>query len=129
MNRAAKNIRVAERGFTLIEVMVAVVVLSLAIGASVSLLGENTRALARLDDRAYAEIVADNLLVETMAAVRAPALGEETGEIALAGREWVWTRRVRATAFPTIREVRVDVRRADGEGVLFALTALREVRR
>lgn len=101
------------QGFTLIELLVALAVFSLAALALLNLSGENTRSAARVETRTLGGIVAENLAVEAMIA---PAIGEGTssGRIALAGRDWRWTRTVAATEDPDL--VRVDIRVATEEG-------------
>ena len=104
----------AERGgFTLIEMLVALAVFSLAAMALLNLSGESTRSARRVEVRTLGGMVAENAAVE---AAVAPTLseGESTGASDLGGRRWVWTRAVTATADPDL--LRIDVRVRDDEG-------------
>ncbi len=113
-------------GFTLIEVLVALAVFSLAALALLNLAGENTRSAARVETRTLGGIVADNVAVE---AVTTPALAEglADGRVQLAGRDWRWVRTVAGTDDVDIQ--RIEIRVADAEGqaadrVLFRRRAL-----
>lgn len=98
----------ADHGFTLIEVLVALAIMSLAVLALLNLAGENTRAASAAETRAMAAVVAENRAVEDMAAPAPPALGESAGDEVAGGRKWRWTRTVATTADPTV--LRIDVR-------------------
>jgi general secretion pathway protein I len=104
----------AERGgFTLVEMLVALAVFSLAAMALLNLSGESTRSAQRVETRTLGGMVAENVAVE---AAIAPALGEgeTSGQSALGGHNWQWTRAVVATEDPEL--LRIDVRVRDEEG-------------
>jgi len=84
-------------GFTLLEMLVALAVFSLAALALVRLQGVTLRTAADLDSKALGQIVARNLMVETQTDVAPPAIGKSDGEVENGGRRWHWTRSVRAT--------------------------------
>lgn len=109
-------------GFTLVEMLVALAVFSLAALALLNLAGENTRSAARVETRTLGGIVADNVAVE---AVVASALGDgvSSGRVSLAGRDWRWTRTVSPTDAEDIQ--RVEVRVANDEGQAADRTAFR----
>ncbi len=98
----------ADNGFTLIEVLVALAIMSLAVLALLNLAGENTRAASATEARAMGAVVAENRAVEDMAAPAPPVLGESVGVEVAGGRAWRWTRTVVATADPSV--LRIDVR-------------------
>lgn len=95
-------------GFTLLELLVALGVFSLAALALVNLTSESVRSQARVETRALGGIVADNLAVEASIGP-VPPLGRTDGSLGLAGREWRWTREVAGTDDPDIRRVTVEV--------------------
>lgn len=112
-------------GFSLIELLVALAVFSLAAMALLNLAAENTRTAARVEVRALAAIVAENRAVELLVAPAPPAPGVDEGVEALAGRDWRWRRTVTATARPEI--LRIDVEVAEGETVAADVSVFRSV--
>lgn len=87
----------AERGFTLLEMLVALAVFSLAALALVRLQGVTLHTAADLDSKAMGQIVARNMMVEVQTDPAPPSLGSEEGDVDNGGRRWHWTRAVRAT--------------------------------
>ena len=107
--------RPGEAGFTLIELMVALAVFSLAALALLRLEGATLSSTARLQDRLIGQIVARNVAVEALTDPDPPAIGLATGEEINGGRTWQWTRR--ASTAPGPRLQRIDVAVADDKGV------------
>ena len=101
-------------GFTLVEVMVALAVFSLAALALIRLEGATIRSTALLGDTVIAQMVARNVAVEAITAPRAPALGRAGGVEQNGGRSWRWVREVRSTGDPRI--LRIDVAVLDAAG-------------
>lgn len=114
----------AEDGFTLIEIMVALVVFSLAAMALIRLEGATIRSAGVLDRTMLAQMVARNVAIEAVTEAQAPAAGATRGAEVNGGALWSWTRTVAPTGDPRI--VRVDVAVADPTGqVLGRLTMVR----
>lgn len=104
----------AERGFTLLEMLVALAVLSLGALALLNLAGENTRTAGAVEARLFAGMVAENRAVEALTSPAPPTLGEAQGVDDMGLRRWRWTRRVSRTADPAV--LRVDVRVVEPDG-------------
>lgn len=102
------------RGFTLIEMLVALAVFSLAALALLNLSGESVRSAARVEARTLGGIVAENVAAEAMTVQSLP-VGEISGETALGGQVWRWRRVVSATGAPGMG--RIDVRVYDDDGL------------
>jgi general secretion pathway protein I len=98
----------AERGFTLLEMLVALAVLSLGAVALLNLAGENTRQAGAVESRFFAAVVAENQAIAAMTSGGAPAIGVQTGEEAVGRQAWRWTRTVAPLSAGVLRiEVRV----------------------
>ena len=103
-----------ERGFTLIEILVALAVFSLAALALIRLESASVRGVRVLDQTMVANMVARNAALDAVTQARAPATGASGGVELNGGRSWRWTRQVTATGDPRI--VRIDVSVADQSG-------------
>jgi general secretion pathway protein I len=108
---------VAKRnGFTLIEMMVALAVFSLAAMALIRLEGATIRGATILDSTLTAQMVARNVAIEALTDTGPPAIGTATGQEANGGRTWAWTRITTPTG--DIRILRIDVAVADTGGTV-----------
>ena len=104
----------SSRGFTLIEMLVAFAIFSLAAIALLRLEGATLTGTARLADTTTAQIVARNLAVELLTDPRGPAIGAANGNIVNGGATWRWTRDVKRT--DDARIVRIDLGVTDERG-------------
>lgn len=104
------------RGFTLLEVLVALLVLALSLTALVRLSALEARALADLRERTFAHWVAANVLEETRLSEAWPATGRRSGVARMGGRQWRWELVVQATEEPSIRRLDVSVELGEGDG-------------
>jgi len=109
----------AQKGFTLAEVMVALAVFSIAAMALLNAHTQGIASVADLESRVLAGIVADNVLAEAMTGP-APETGVRRGQVALGGRDWLWTLRTSPTAEPTLHRLSVSVRAAGPDGQVLA---------
>lgn len=103
----------SRQGFSLVEVLVALAVFSLAALALLNLTGESTRSAARVEDRTLGGIVAENLAVQTALEIDPPE-GMSRGGAELAGRPWRWTRTISPTADPALIRAQIQVFTEEG---------------
>lgn len=103
-----------DNGFTLIEVLVALAIFSLAALALLRLQGVALATTARLDEGTLAGIAAQNLAVEAMVAAQPPTLGMTAGRETNGGRDWQWTQNVRRSPDPRLQQIEIVVKDLDG---------------
>jgi general secretion pathway protein I len=97
-------------GFTLVEMLVALAIFSLAAMALLRLEGATVSTTALLQEQALAQTVARNLAVEALTDPEPPAFGATKGEAVNAGRTWRWVRVVGRSPEPRIQMIRIEVR-------------------
>ena len=113
-----------EGGFTLIEIMVALAVFSLAVLALLRLETATIRGARGLDDSLVAGIVARNVANEAVSEARPPVVGRTSGSEVNAGGTWNWVRQVVPTGNASIVRIDVAVRNRAGQ-VVGRTTAIR----
>ena len=101
--------RPARRGFTLIEVMVALAIVSIALLAALRAAGQGTNFAAEMRDRMFAGWVAENVLAEHRARGDWLPAGLSRGTQRQAGIELFWRTEVIDTPNPAFRRVDVHV--------------------
>lgn len=105
-------------GFTLIEVMVALVIVALSLGAVAASLSQMADAGFSMQQRTYASWIAQNKIAEMRLANVVPEVKETEGEVMFAGVEWRWTATVSETGVENLFRVDVAVARAaNGESI------------
>ena len=115
----------AEHGFTLIEMLVALAIFSLAALALLRLGGATATNSASLADQAIAQTVARNLAVETLTDPQPPAFGASQGDAVNAGRRWRWTRTVSRSPEARIQQIEIFVQPEAGGPGRASLTIFR----
>jgi general secretion pathway protein I len=84
-------------GFTLIEVLVALMVIAFALAAAIKTTGTIVVNSVYLQDKTFAHWVAMNRLAEIQVENNWPPVGKKNGEEEMAGREWQWRTEVKET--------------------------------
>ncbi len=101
---------IGQRGFTLIEVLAALAVLALTLGAILSATAHYGRNAVYLQERMVAGWIAHNQLVESSLEPEWPAIGRKNGRIEMSSRTWYWEREVQTTPDDEVRRITVRVR-------------------
>lgn len=97
-------------GFTLLEIIVALLILAVALGAVIITATENAENARYLRDKTLAHWVALNILTEIQVRHEWPAVGQREGNAQMADREWVWTLDVAETLDNELRRLNIAVR-------------------
>jgi general secretion pathway protein I len=97
------------RGFTLLEVLVAMAILALTLTSAMRILGHGLQTATELDDRMFGQWVAENHLAQMRAFGVFPPLGEAEGHAQQADRTYHWKTVVQPTPNPLFRRVDVTV--------------------
>ena len=104
------------RGFTLMEVLIALVIVTLAVSALLGTVTSSGSNVSYLKDKTIAEWVALNRLTEIRIAQQMPDKGRRTGNTDMAGMHWQWEEEV--IELPVKGMFRVEIRaRPTGEFV------------
>jgi len=111
LSRARKHF--PARGFTLIEMLVALAIVAIALSTISSSFVSLVSNSGTLKDRMLGRWIAENRLAQIHLETPWPGTGEREGSIEYAGLKWQWTEHVRASSDPDFRHIQVDVRRTD----------------
>jgi general secretion pathway protein I len=103
----------AHRGFTLIEVLVALVIVALGMSALLETLGSAADTATWLRDKTFAQWIAFNQLTTLRVSGALPTDGTTNGELDYAGRHWRWRQIVTDLGFPGVFRIDVKVEPAD----------------
>ena len=105
-----------EVGFTLLEMLVALSIISIAALTLVRLDAFAVRSAGDLDERTMAGIVAQNRAVELWTDPAPPTIGSDVSSVANAGRNWRIEQRVAPTADDSLLRIDLTVRPESGRG-------------
>ncbi|RQS63454.1 type II secretion system protein GspI [Burkholderia sp. Bp8963] len=115
--RPSRRLRSA-RGFTMIEVLVALAIIAIALAASIRAVGTMATGASDLHRRLLAGWSADNALAQLRLAHAWPQIGEQSFDCSQGNVQLVCTQRVSATPNPVFRRVEVSVSSPGSSGVL-----------
>ena len=103
------------RGFTLVEVMVALVIAALGLAAVAASVSQMVDAGYTMRQRTYASWIAQNKIAELRLANVLPDVSESSGETDFVGREWSWQATISETGVDNLYRVDVQVGLRDGD--------------
>jgi len=105
--------RNAAAGFTLIEVLVALMIVALGMGAVLSALSSAADNTMRLREKSFATWVGLNQLATTRLKSSFPVVGKSEGDVDFANSRWHWQQQVDNMQIPGLRRISIQVRHAD----------------
>ena len=103
----------AQRGFTLIEVLVALVIVALGMSALLETLGSAADTATWLREKTFAQWIGFNQLETVRLSGTLPSNGTTDGELDYAGSHWRWRQLVSGLGFPGLFLIEVKVEPAD----------------
>ena len=103
-------------GFTLIEVLVALMIVALGMGAVLSALSSAADNTIRLREKSFATWVGLNQLAATRLKQVFPSRGKSEGEVEFANAHWHWQQQVEDMQIPGLKRITIEVRYADAPG-------------
>lgn len=120
----AERLAPYRRGFTLIEVLAALVIVALGMMGVIQAVTQTVGNSAYLRDKTLAHWVAMNRLTEIRLAAGPPDVDETSGEVDYAGQRWRWQVEVTQTQVQSMRriDVRVGFAEAGDDATLATIT-------
>ncbi|MBC8056527.1 MAG: type II secretion system minor pseudopilin GspI [Rhizobiales bacterium] len=116
----------AARGFTLIEVLVALAIVAITLGAGIKAAGALTGNTQRLADTTAAQWCADNRLTALRLSGLTPPIGDSAFECAQLGQTYFGRLAVRPTPNPLFVNVDAQITDAGSVVILNLTTVLRK---
>jgi general secretion pathway protein I len=114
--RDASNTRRADarqRGFTLIEVLAALIIVSLGMLGVIEAVTQTASNGSYLRDKTIAHWVAMNQLSKVRLDTRPPKIDKSSDEVEMASRKWRWTMSVTQTPVQSLRRIDISVAPAE----------------
>jgi general secretion pathway protein I len=105
--------RPGSRGFTLIEVLIAMLVVALGMGALMATLSASANAISRMRDKSFAQWIALNQISNVRLSGSQPGLGVTFGTEEFAGAIWRWQQEITDPGSANMVRVEVRVTRQD----------------
>ncbi|MCF6281045.1 MAG: type II secretion system minor pseudopilin GspI [Candidatus Polarisedimenticolaceae bacterium] len=97
------------KGFTLLEVLISLAILTIALGAIVQTTGNSTNNLTHLVNKSFAHWVALNKATELQIEEQWPTAGNQSGEYEMANRAWHWQVKISETNDINVRKMEISV--------------------
>jgi general secretion pathway protein I len=103
------------RGFTLLEVLAALVIVALGMLGVIEAVSQTARNSSYVREKTIAHWIAMNQLTLARLAQQAPKVDKSSDELEMGNRRWRWTMEVTQTPVESVRRIDVRVRPEDSE--------------
>lgn len=103
----------SQRGFTLLESLVALAILAIALAAVLRATSASTSHVDALRQRLLADWVAQNRIALHAARGDWLPIGSQQGEEVQAGLEFIWEEKISSTPNPSFRRIEVSIASAE----------------
>jgi general secretion pathway protein I len=110
---ATRGAGIRHSGFTLVEVLAALVIVSLGMLGVIEAVSQTANSGAYLREKTVAHWVAMNRLTEVRLENQQPDIGKSDDEVEMAGRRWRWNMEVTQTPVESMRRIDIEVALAD----------------
>jgi general secretion pathway protein I len=115
---------VKSRGFTLFEILIALAILAIALGAITKLATSQSINTAHLRDKTLAHWLALNKIAELQLTAQWPAKGKQQGDEEMGLVRWHWVRTISDTPDDRVRQVDIAIfRDKDDQSPVTSLTS------
>lgn len=104
-----------ERGFTLVEVLVALAIVALALTAMAGSMNTMIDNASTMRERTYASWIAQNKIAELRLAEELPEVGTNSGELEYGGTQWSWRTVISETGVESFMRIDVTVSLFDSD--------------
>lgn len=98
-----------DRGFTLIEALVALAIVAFGMMAVNAQMGRFASTATYMKQKTLASWIATNKITELSLAPQWPPVGDSEGQLEFGNQEWFWQAQITQTELPNLRRVDVSV--------------------
>lgn len=109
---------ITSKGFTLLEVMIALSIFAICASTLIQQSGRSVRQAALLETRAQASWIAENELDRLRLSSSFPASGKKTRKLTFAKREWMIEQDISETSNADLRKALIRVSDGDSDAAI-----------
>lgn len=114
-SRADADMRIRILGFTLLEVLAALVIVALGMLGVIEAVSQTASNSSYIRDKTLAHWVAMNQLTQARLSQSPPKIDKSSDEVEMADRRWRWTMEVTQTPVESVRRIDISVRLKDAD--------------
>lgn len=107
--------RIRIQGFTLLEVLAALVIVALGMLGVIEAVSQTASNSSYIRDKTLAHWVAMNQLTQTRLSQTPPKVDKSSDEVEMADRRWRWSMEVTQTPVESVRRIDISVRLEDAD--------------